>query len=60
MMYELIIEGVKAKPYLYQKSHPNYMKEDWHVKGFSEIADWINSVCGVRLTGMYIYQYKFN
>ena len=56
MVNEILIEAVKARPYLYEKSHPIYMKPDWNVKGFSEVANWLNNTCGVKLSGtVYIY-----
>ena len=51
MVYETIIEEVRKRPYMYDKSSPDYKKPALMSLGFQEIANLILQVWTVELLG---------
>ena len=59
MVYETIIEAVRERSYLYDKSSPNYKNKDCQKAGFQEIANEINEMWKMELTGLWFIKFIF-
>ena len=58
MVYETIIEEVRIRPYIYDKSSPDYKKLDLISLCFQEIANSIEEMWTVKLSGKLIINYN--